>query len=346
MYKKVTIKDVAAAAGVSHQTVSRVMNDRPDVALATRLRVQEVIERLNYQPSAIARSLSRQRSYTLGAVTAGLKYLGPSRTLSGITEQAEESGYAVLLKELPSLHTIDITHILNFLISRHVDGIIWAVAEIGENRAFAQQQFSELSIPVIFLTMEPRENLFIVTVDNFLGGKMATGHLLEQGYSHIGHITGPLDWWESRQRKAGWEAALQAAGLLTQDGFWQSGDWSSASGALAMSKLLDSYPQMDALFVGNDQMALGVLQHTCRLGIKVPDELALVGFDNINESGYFWPPLTTVFQDQRLLGRTAVSELIRIIEAVHQGEEEIEPKAITLLPELIVRESSPRKVDA
>lgn len=343
MYKKVTIKDVAAAAGVSHQTVSRVMNNRPDVAKETRTRVRAVIEQLNYQPSAIARSLSRQRSYTLGVVTAGLKYIGPSRTLSGITEQAEELGYALLLKELSGFHTVDIIPILNFLISRHVDGIIWAVAEIGDNREHLQQQLIELPIPVIFLTMDTREDMFIITVDNYQGGRMATEHLVAQGYRRIGHIAGPLDWWEARQRKTGWHDVLEETGIPAEEHCWSSGDWSSASGAQAIIQLMETDPEMDALFVANDQMALGALQYACKLGIKVPDELALVGFDNIAESAYFWPPLTSVNQNLRQLGNTAVRELVRIIESLRLGEDEIEPKVITLRPELIVRESSLRK---
>ncbi|MBN1145746.1 MAG: LacI family DNA-binding transcriptional regulator [Anaerolineales bacterium] len=343
MNKKVTIKDVAAAAGVSHQTVSRVMNDRPDVARETRQRVWQVIEDLDYQPSAIARSLSRQHSFTLGVVTAGLKYIGPSRTLNGITVQAEELGYALLLKELPGFHTVDIKPILNFLVSRHVDGIIWAVPEIGANRERLQQQLNGLSIPVILLTMSAREGMFIVAVDNYLGGRMATEHLLEQGYRHIGHITGPLDWWEARQRKAGWHDALQEAGIPAIEHNWTSGDWSSASGQKAMLQMLENYPQMDALFIANDQMALGALQIICKHGIKVPDDLAMVGFDNLPESEYFSPPLTTVRQNLRQLGNTAVRELVRIIDVDRLGEQAIEPKVITLHPELIVRESSIRR---
>jgi DNA-binding LacI/PurR family transcriptional regulator len=340
MYKKVTIKDVATEAGVSHQTVSRVMNNRPDVARETRIRVLQVIDRLNYQPSAIARSLSRQRSYTLGVVTAGLKYIGPSQTLSGITEQAEESGYALLLKELSGFHALEIVPILNFLISRHVDGIIWAVAEIGDNREHMRQQFLDLPIPVIFLTMDARNDLFIITVDNYQGGRMATEHLLDQGYRRIGHITGPLDWWEARQRKAGWHDVLEEAGIPTQEHCWSEGDWSSASGVQAMIHLLDKNPKMEALFVANDQMALGAMQYACKLGIKVPEELALVGFDNLAESAFFWPPLTTVDQNLRQLGNMAVIELVRIIEALRQGDESIKPKVVTLCPELIVRQSS------
>jgi LacI family transcriptional regulator len=338
--KKVTIRDVAAAAGVSHQTVSRVLNDRPDVAQETRRRVWQVIEELRYQPSAIARSLIQQRSYTLGVVIAGLKYVGPSRTLNGITKQAEEMGYTLLLKELPRFDTNDVQPLLNSLRARQVDGIIWAVPEVGSNRDWLQTQPPELPIPMIFLTMQTRSDLFVVSVDNYTGGRTATEHLLEQGYRHIGHISGPLDWWEARQRKAGWQDALSEIGIQVADHHWESGNWSSASGEKAIRKLLDGYPEMEAVFVANDQMALSVLQVACEKGLQVPQDLAVVGFDGIPEAAYYWPPLTTVYQDQQQLGGTAVRELVQIIEASQQDKAVTEPKTILFQPELIVRESS------
>src|SRR5512142_194407 len=146
---RVTIKQVALESGVSTQTVSRVINGRPDVSPETRERVQNVIEKMRYQPSALARSLIQQRSFTLGVVTAGLKYIGPSRTLSGITAAAEEAGYAVLLRETPRFDTGDIAPIFEALVSRHVDGIIWAVPEVGENRAPFKTLPVQLDVPVV-----------------------------------------------------------------------------------------------------------------------------------------------------------------------------------------------------
>jgi LacI family transcriptional regulator len=317
-----------------------VINDRPDVAEETRRRVWHVIEELGYQPSAIARSLIRQRSFTLGVVIAGLKYVGPSRTLNGITKQSEEMGYTLLLKELPRFDTNDVEPLLNSLRARQVDGIIWAVPEVGSNRDWLHSQPPELPIPMIFLTMQTRSDLFIVSVDNYTGGRTATEHLLAQGYQHIGHISGPLDWWEARQRKAGWQDALSEAGIQVADHHWESGNWSSASGEQAIRKLLDGYPEMEAVFVGNDQMALSVLQVACQKDFQVPQDLAVVGFDGIPEAAYYWPPLTTVHQDQQKLGCTAVRELVQIIEASQKDEAVIEPKTISLQPKLIVRESS------
>ena len=340
--KKVTIKDVASAAGVSHQTVSRVINDRPDVAKETRRQVLHVIEELGYQPSAIARSLIRQRSFALGVVTAGLGYFGPSRVLNGITEQAEEQGFTLLLKELPSFDAEDIRPLLNSLLARQVDGILWAVPEVGNNRDWLQDQLPELPVPLVLITTQPRPDLPVstISVDNYAGGRIATHHLLEQGYRHIGHITGPLDWWEACQRKAGWQDVLLEADIQVADHHWGLGNWSPSSGEQALCQLLEGYPEMDALFAANDQTALGVLQTAGRKGLRVPQDLALVGFDSIPESAHFSPPLTTVYQDLPNLGNTAVLELVQTIEASQKSEAIAEPKTILLQPKLIVRESS------
>jgi len=340
MKRKVTIKDIAMMAEVSHQTVSRVINDRPDVADDTRERVWRIIEELNYQPNAIARSLIQQRSLALGVVTAGLRFLGPSQTLNGITSQAEEMGYSILLKELPGFRPTDTQPLLNTLHARQVEGIIWAVPEIGDNRDWIQWQTPELSVPIIFLTMQEQPGVSIVRIDNYQGGRMATQHLLAQGYRHIGHLTGPLDWWESRQRLAGWRDALHEAGMPVSDSHMATGNWSAASGAQEILKLLESYSEMDAVFVGNDQMAQGVMYAACQQGIRIPDDLAIVGFDGIPETAYYWPPLTTVAQDMRTLGSTAVSELARMVDAVREDHATIEPQQLTLQPELIVRAST------
>jgi len=337
---RVTIKQVASEAGVSTQTVSRVINGRPDVAPETRERVQDVIQRMRYQPSALARSLIQQRSYTLGVVTAGLKHTGPSRALNGIAETAEQAGYALLLKELPRFDTEDVLPIFNALVSRHVDGVIWAVPEVGENRRPFGSLPVQLDVPMVFITMEAREGLASVSIDNYEGGQLATRHLIEQGYRHIGHITGPLDWWEARQRMAAWRDTLKAHGLVAADHHWAEGDWSSASGARAAEQLFARYPEMDAVFVANDQMALSVLGASCQRGPRVPEELGVVGFDDIAESAFFSPPLTTIQQDQYNLARITVQEITRLIESQRHGVEGFRLKSIVLSPRLVMRESS------
>jgi DNA-binding LacI/PurR family transcriptional regulator len=342
---RATIKEVASVAGVSTQTVSRVINERPDVSPETRKRVQEVIKALSYQPSALARSLISQRSYTLGVVTSGLKHIGPSRTLSGITSAAEQAGYSLLLKELPDYDTEDIRPIFQALLSRHVDGIIWAVPEVGENRKWVNNPPADIELPLVYITMEPRAGLSIVAVDNYLGGRMAMSHLLEQGYRRIGHICGPLDWWEARQRMAAWKDGLLEAGLETSDSHCVDGNWSSASGALAIEKLYDRYPEMDAIFVANDQMALGVLQFFLEKQIRIPEDMGVVGFDNIAESAFFYPALTTIQQDQHRVAKIAVAEVIKLIESGWQELEPVEPKPIILPPTLVLRQSTLRRTE-
>jgi DNA-binding LacI/PurR family transcriptional regulator len=338
--QRVTIKQVAKQAGVSTQTVSRVINERPDVAAETRQRVLDVISRLGYQPNALARSLIRRRSHTLGVVTAGLTYTGPAWALNGITDQAEAMGYSLLLKVLPRFDADHVEPILDALLARQVDGVIWAVAEVSNNHEWMDGRLPELPVPIIFLTMHQRPGVSVVAVDNYLGGRMATEHLLEQGYRRIGHITGPLGWWESRQRQAGWQDALADAGIPVSDCHWTEGDWSSKSGEEAIRQLLDQYPDMDAVFVANDQMAFSTLLVACRTGLKIPQDLAVVGFDGIPEAAYLWPPLTTVHQDLYALGHAAVQRLVRMIEASQQPESDAQPEMVWLKPQLVVRESS------
>jgi DNA-binding LacI/PurR family transcriptional regulator len=337
--KRSTIKQVAMIANVSTQTVSRVINDRPDVAPETRARIKQIIEELDYQPSALARSLIQQRSYTLGVVTAGLKYIGPSRTLNGITSMAAELKYDLLLEELPHFDTEDIKPLLQDLLSHHVDGIVWAVPEVGDNRRWVDEILHDVPVPVIFLTMQPRAGVSIVLVDNYSGAVVATRHLLEKGYRHIGHISGPLDWWEARQRKYAWQETLEKSGFTVTDNHWVEGNWSSASGITAFEKLMQSYPEMDAVFSANDQMAFSVIRTANRLGIDIPQKLAVVGYDNLEESAYFWPSLTTIDQNQHELGCRAVQEAVKQIEASRRNEP-IEIQTVILSTELIVREST------
>jgi DNA-binding LacI/PurR family transcriptional regulator len=298
---------------------------------------------MRYQPSALARSLIQQRSYTLGVVTAGLRHIGPSRTLNGLTQAAEEAGYALLLKELPRYDADDIAPIFDALLSRHVDGIIWAVPEVGENRKPFSSLAVHLDVPIVYITMKGRDGLASVSIDNYLGGRLATAHLIEQGYRRIGHISGPLDWWEARQRMAAWRDVLQEHGMRAGDSEWAEGNWSAASGIQAARQLFTRYREMDAVFVANDQMALSVLQVASRYGKRVPDDLGVVGFDDLAESAFFSPPLTSVQQDQYNLARIAVEEITKIIGTRWQdGEGTIERKSVLLAPTLVIRESSQR----
>jgi DNA-binding LacI/PurR family transcriptional regulator len=337
--KRVTIKDVAQLAEVSTQTVSRVMNKLPGVSKETRLRVEAVVEKLSYHPSNLARSLIRQRSYTLGVVTFELKYLGPSQTLNGIADQANKLGYMLLIKELDDFNINRVDDVIDSLLAHQVDGIIWVVPEIEDNHAWLKVRMDKISVPVLFLAMQPRDGISSIATDNFQGAKMAVQHLLACKQKKIGHISGPSNWWEAEERKRGWRETLEGAGHDISERHCVAGDWSSASGEYAFVKLLQSFPEMDAVFVANDQMALSVLRGALRRGIRIPDQLAVIGFDNIPESAYFYPPLTTIYQDLHLLGEQAVLDVVEMMQ-VRQEDQSGIARSRFIQPTLVVRESS------
>lgn len=337
--KRITIKDVAQAAGVSTQTVSRVMNKFSYVSKETRQRVEAVVRQLGYNPSALARSLSQQRSYTLGVVTFGLKYIGPSRTINGIADKADEFGYMLLMKELDNFNANSMDDVIDSLLARQVDGILWVAPEIGDNHAWVEEQKTKITVPVLFLAMQPRASISSVSTDNFQGAVMAVQHLLDCGRKKIGHISGPLRWWEADERKRGWRETLKSAGYEPSDQHCVEGNWSSSSGEQAFIQLLESFPDIDAVFVANDQMALSVLREAFRRGIRIPEQLAVIGFDNIPESAYFYPSLTTIYQDLQLLGEQAVQSVVEMIQARRENQSVIAQSRF-IQPTLVVRESS------
>jgi LacI family transcriptional regulator len=338
--RRATIKQVAAEAGVSSQTVSRVINNRPDVLPETRERVQQVITRLGYHPNAIARSLIRRRSDTLGVVASGLEYYGPSHTLIGIEQGANQMGYSIFLNLLHQPEIVDVEMIVNGLIARQVEGIIWAVPEIGENHTWFKKAASRLAVPIIFHDMRPDTYLNQVGMDNKRGGQIATEHLIAQGYRKIGLLTGPLHWWSARERRDGWEEALKNAGISIDEALVAQGDWSATSGELGLYQLVEKCPDLEAVFACNDQMALGMMRAARRMGRRIPEDLAVVGFDDIPEAAFFNPALTTMKQDLFQLGSLAVSTLIQILKAGQRNETVPAMRPPFIQPELVVRESS------
>jgi LacI family transcriptional regulator len=337
--QKVTIKDIARMCNVSTQTVSRVINKRPDVSPDTRDAIEKAIAEMGYQPSALARSLVQQRSYTLGVIIAGLKYVGVSQTLNGITEQCEASGYSLLIKELPRFDTPNIVPVIEALIAHHVEGIIFAAPELNENVKIAQAQLPTFCPPIIFLKSQATPNYTTVSVDNYGGAKRAVEYLLSLGRRKIGLITGPLEWLEARQRKQGWEDTLRTAGQTGFEQRWKQGNWSSASGESAFAELIQKYPDLDAVFVSNDQMALGVLHYAHAHGIDIPRDLAVIGFDDLVETAYYTPSLTTITHPLRELGILAVKTLLAQIDGV---DSRYAGKALVLKTDLLVRESTPK----
>ncbi|MGZ6273596.1 MAG: LacI family DNA-binding transcriptional regulator [Candidatus Limnocylindrales bacterium] len=342
--KRLTIRDIAAASGVSTQTVSRVINNRPDVAAETFARVQKVIQETGYTPNMLARGLTQGRSHTLGVVAYGLEYFGPSRIVGAIERQAAEMGYGISLNLILEPETEDVQNVLNGLRSRQVDGIIWAVPEVSNNRAWSRSKSTELPVPVMLVGgMFGKSHLPSIAIDNNAIGRLATEHLVAGGYRHLGIITGPLTWWEAQQRLGGWRETIEATGREVEDSLIVEGDWTVSSGQQGLYRLLEACPDIDAIFASNDQMALGVLHAAHTIGRRVPDDLSVVGVDNIAEASHFWPPLTTVYQplaDAGVLAAQAIYQLIaRSRQTRRQAQEPLLENKL-LEPELIVRESS------
>ena len=341
--RRVTIREVAQAAGVSTQTVSRVLNSRPDVAPETYERVQRIIADTGYAPNMIARSLTQGRSHTIGVVAYGLDYFGPSRILTGIEQEAADTGYAISLNLVHQPETADVEEVLSGLIGRQVDGIIWAVPEVGANRAWSHERSPNLPVPVTLVgSMAGDASLSSIGIDNRAIGRLATEHLMAGGAHRLAIVTGPLGWWEAQERLDGWRETLDEHGICERDRFVVEGDWGAQSGEAALERLMEEFPDVDAVFASNDQMALGVLHAAHRAGRRIPDDLSVVGVDDIPESSHFWPSLTTVHQPLRDAGAQAVEEIDRTIRHERRRREgdTLTPAVTLLRPRLVVRNSS------
>lgn len=337
--RRVTIVEIAKQAGVSAQTVSRVVNGHSNVAEPTRQQVQEIIDRLGYHPSRLARSLLRGRSNTIGIVSYGLGLYGPSQTLAGIINEANRQNYTVLPQVLNNPQANHVMALIGLLIEYHVDGIIWAVPEIGNNRDGIAEAVSQFDVPFVFITSKPRPNWTVANIDNRAGGKIATQHLIGQGYRNIGLIAGPDIWWEAGERVLGFKDAMRENGLPVHDSWVKTGDWTADSGERLMRELLLADPTIDAVFACNDSMAVGAMKAARDLGRKIPDDLAIIGFDDVPEADFYVPALSTIRQPLDLLGSRTVSELERQVRLREAGED-IEPRPIFIEPQLIVRDST------
>jgi DNA-binding LacI/PurR family transcriptional regulator len=335
-YRKATIKQVAKASGVSTQTISRVLNERPDVAPETRLRILQVIHEMGYTPSALARGMIRQRSFTIGVMFSKLSLNGGSITLDAIFAEADRLGYTLLLKELPNPDSDGSERLLRSLIDYHVDGIIWAVPKTGNHPQLTQMDFP---VPVVFVNTSSGSAQTVVSLDYFKSGYLATRHLIDQGYQNIAHISGPSEWWSARECKRGWEKSLRDAHRAVPAQAYAHGDWSPMTGCQAASRLFSQYPEVDAIFVANSQMALGILYEASRRRRKIPAELGIVALDDTSEADFFCPPLTIVAQDYAMLGRTAMQKLAWLIETDNKTQS-ISPTQSIIEPILLVREST------
>jgi DNA-binding LacI/PurR family transcriptional regulator len=323
-----TLADVAQRAGVSHQTVSRVLNDSPAVRDGTRMRVLEAIEELGYRRNSAARALATNRSGRIGLISAHLALYGPSTIAASIHRAGREAGYEVSLAAVETFSPKLLESAVDRLLDEAVEAVLVAVAH-DEARDIVRGL--ELAIPVVVVQGVTAGEPMAAGVDQAEGASLATDHLVELGHRHIAHVTGPLDWVEAQQRRAGWLQALDAHGLAP--GREIHGDWTPESGYQA-GRELAAHDDVTAVFAANDSMALGVLKALHEQGRRVPEAVSVVGFDDVPEAAYFWPGLTTVRQDFRELGEHAVELVVRALAG------EVQPSLELVTPTLVVRDSA------
>lgn len=316
------IRDVARQAGVSHQTVSRVLNDSPAIRTETRDRVLRVIDELGYRPNPAARTLVTSRSNIIGVLSSQSALYGPTTSIQAIEIAARAAGYRLSVTSIGPSDRESIRAGLDFLLAQSIDALVILAPQLG-----VFEVVRELSIGVPFVVLEASgvDDGHGLSVDQEGGARLAVRHLIELGHTRIAHIAGPVDWLEAAARLAGYRAELLDAGLQPIDPI--EGDWSADSGFLAGTGLLAS-SDATAVFCANDQMALGLLHAARDAGVRVPEDLSVVGFDDSPESAHFSPPLTTVRQDFALIGNRAIAVLLAQLRAAETDRGAIEPQLV------------------
>lgn len=323
-----TIFDVARLAGVSHQTVSRVLNDLPNVRPSTRQRVEVAIKQLRYVPSPAARALVTRRSRTIGLIISGIPDFGPSSTMLGFNEAARAQRYAVSMANLLESDPASVRAAVDMLLRQNVEAIVLIAERAG---ALDAVQNFELGVPLLAVDSTGRRGINSVSIDQYHGARAAVEHLIALGHTHILHMAGPMDSMDAVERARGWRDALADAGLTAHDPL--VGDWTPNSG-YAAGKLVGARTDFTAIFASNDQMALGLSHGLAEHGLRVPTDVSIIGFDDIPEAEHFTPPLTTVRQDFATLGRKIMSSVLDLLNE----SDGVAPQRD--LPELIVRAST------
>lgn len=330
--------DVARHVGVSHQTVSRVINGSPNVSERTRVKVLAAIEELGYQQNLAAKALATGRTQTLGVLSFDSTLYGPTAMLHSIQVAARDHGYRVVLNSVDEISNAAISAGITELANSHVDGIL----VIGPRSTLDTESLQlSVKVPVVFREVRDGEALGVVDIDQQSAAAAATSHLTGLGHRVVAHISGPLGWVTAERRKAGWLQALAEAGLAA--GPFAEGDWTPRSGYLAATELLAARklavaagdPGFTGLFVANDAMALGALKAIREAGLAVPEDISVVGFDDTAESEYSNPALTTVRQDFDLVG----SKMLDLLLAAVDGGGSVTGSQL-VTAQLVVRDSA------
>ncbi|GAA4784231.1 LacI family DNA-binding transcriptional regulator [Microbacterium gilvum] len=330
--RRVSMVDVAREAGVSQKTVSRVVNDEPYVAVDVRERVLAVIERLGFRPNAAARALVTRRSHRIGVVAMGGTTLhGPTSVLAGVEAAARRAGYTLSVIRTEPGGRDEIQAAVDALAGQGVEAVVISEpVDVGGAPIDIPEGVEVLTFGMGNATSHPRE--LVVGADESGCARDATDHLLAQGHAVVDHIAGPSDWLSSRSRTAGWRRALVDGGVAPPEPV--AGDWTPAGGFSAMSALIDR-GGCTAVFVANDQMAIGAMSAIQRAGLRVPEDVAVVGFDDIDVAAYLAVPLTTVRQDFAETSRVGMHRLLRALDGhVHDDLHR------TLPAQLVIRASS------
>lgn len=325
-WQRPSIYDVAKHAGVSHMTVSRVLNGHPNIRDSTRDRVNRAIEEMNYTRSSIARALATRRAMRIGVVVDSSVQFGPSSTLRALEAAARDAGYAISVYSMPEGESV-IDEGIEELVTEGVDALCAIAPRLSSLDALRQHASA---LPTLVIKSEADPDMHTAAVDQRAGASLAVTHLIEFGHRSIAHLAGPLDWFDARARAEGWRSALAEAGLDVPEP--TIGDWTSDSGYI-YGKTHD-FEGITAIFAANDQMALGVIHGLSERGIRVPDDISVVGFDNLPDARHFLPPLTTVRQDFTALGTLA----LQLIKDAIEGDRAVEHD--TIAPDLVVRAST------
>jgi DNA-binding LacI/PurR family transcriptional regulator len=324
-----TIYDVARLAGVSHQTVSRLLQGYEGIRPETRARVQAALDELDYRPNLAARSLATNRSQRIGALVYELLEVGPSKTIQGASDAARHAGYLLDIVTLDPRDDTAVEQALTVLRSQDLAGIVaFAPMDLLSDRI----QRADFSVPVLLETDVDQAAAATHTSVSDSGMHQIVEHLVQLGHRKLFYLSGPLEWWASRNRMAAYEAALAEHGLVSAGTI--EGSWSSASGYRAGMELpLDH--GVTAVVAANDQMALGLLRALAERGVSVPSGMSVTGFDDTPESAYYQPPLSTVRIDYEQQGRALMNRML----ATLGGDRPVEDKQPDA-PILVQRDST------